>query len=176
MRNARLLDQMRYQAEHDPLTGLANQRLLNVHAAQAIARARRDNTRVGLLFLDLDDFKDVNDTLGHAEGDRLLQLVTERLRSTLREGDTVARFGGDEFVVLLPSLTDDGGTVASKIALSLADRFVIGQHDVRISTSIGAAVFPEDGDDFGELLKQADIRMYRSKVARRAGQASRVKT
>ena len=173
MRNARLLDQIRYQAEHDPLTGLANQRLLHVHAGQAIARARRDGTRVGLLFLDLDDFKDVNDTLGHAEGDRLLQLVTDRLRTTLREGDTVARFGGDEFVVLLPSLTDDGGTVAAKIALSLADRFVIGGQDVRVSTSIGTAVFPEDGDDFGELLKQADIRMYRAKIARRAGQAAR---
>jgi diguanylate cyclase (GGDEF)-like protein len=176
MRNARLLDQMRFQAEHDPLTGLANQRLLHVHATQAIARARRDGTRVGLLFLDLDDFKDVNDTLGHAEGDRLLQLVTDRLRATLRDGDTVARFGGDEFVVLLPSLTDDGSTVASKITLALADRFLIGGHDVRVSTSIGAAVFPDDGNDFGELLKQADIRMYRSKVARRAGQASRVST
>ncbi|MCU1487441.1 MAG: diguanylate cyclase with sensor [Actinomycetia bacterium] len=167
MRNARLLDQIRYQAEHDPLTGLANQRLLHVHAGQAIARARRDGTRVGLLFLDLDDFKDVNDTLGHAEGDRLLQLVTDRLRTTLREGDTVARFGGDEFVVLLPSLTDDGGTVGSKITLALADRFLLGGTDVRVSTSIGTAVFPDDGNDFGELLKQADIRMYRAKVARR---------
>jgi diguanylate cyclase (GGDEF)-like protein len=168
MRNARLLDQIRYQAEHDPLTGLANQRLLHVHAGTAIARARRDASRVGLLFLDLDDFKDVNDTLGHAEGDRLLQLVTDRLRATLREGDTVARFGGDEFVVLLPSLTDDGGTVAAKIKLALADRFVLGGTDVRVSASIGAAVFPDDGDDFGELLKQADIRMYRAKVARRS--------
>jgi diguanylate cyclase (GGDEF)-like protein len=167
MRNARLLDRMRYQAEHDPLTGLANQRLLQLHAVQAIARARRDRSRVGLLFLDLDDFKDVNDTLGHAEGDRLLRQVTERLRATLREGDVVARFGGDEFVVLLPSLTDDGSVVASKIALALADRFVIAGHDVRVSSSIGTAVFPDDGDDFGELLKQADIRMYRAKATRR---------
>jgi diguanylate cyclase (GGDEF)-like protein len=167
MRNARLVDQIRYQAEHDPLTGLANQRLLSLHANAAIERARRDVSRVGLLFLDLDDFKDVNDSQGHAEGDRLLQLVGERLRLALREGDTVARFGGDEFVVLLPSLTDDGSAVAAKITLALTDRFVVGGHDVRVTTSIGRAVFPEDGDDFGELLKQADIRMYQAKLARR---------
>ncbi|MCU1375000.1 MAG: hypothetical protein JWO68_2286 [Actinomycetia bacterium] len=176
MRNARLLDQIRYQAEHDPLTGLANQRLLSLHATEAIDRAKRDVSRVGLLFLDLDDFKDVNDNHGHAEGDQLLQLVGERLRLTLREGDTVARFGGDEFVVLLPSLTDDGSAVAAKIILALTDRFVVAGHDVRVTASIGRAVFPDDGDDFGELLKQADIRMYQAKLARRVGQDRRATT
>lgn len=174
MRNARLIDQIRFQAEHDPLTGLANQRLLAIHADQAIARAHREGARVGLLFLDLDDFKDVNDTLGHAEGDRLLQLVTDRLRGTLRESDTVARFGGDEFVVLLPAVTDDGAAVAAKIQLALKERFVIAGRHVQVTASIGRAVYPDDGADFGELLKRADIRMYEAKTARR--QSSRSST
>lgn len=176
MRNARLVDQIRFQAEHDPLTGLANQRLLADHAEQAIARARRDGARVGLLFLDLDDFKEVNDTLGHAEGDRLLQLVTERLQRTLREIDTVARFGGDEFVVLLPAVTDDGRTVADKIDLVLQERFLLGDRALQISVSIGTAMYPDDGKDFGELLRQADIRMYEAKSARHEDQERRPRT
>ena len=172
MRNARLVDQIRFQAEHDPLTGLANQRLLAIHADQAIVRAQRDGARVGLLFLDLDDFKDVNDTLGHAEGDRLLQLVTERLQGALRESDTVARFGGDEFVVLLPAVTDDGAAVAAKIELALKERFVVAERPVHVTASVGRAVYPDDGADFGELLKQADIRMYQAKIQRRQSRSS----
>jgi diguanylate cyclase (GGDEF)-like protein len=166
MRNAQLVEQIRFHAEHDPLTGASNARLLETHFRAALLRARREAAHVGVLFVDLDGFKAINDTYGHAEGDGILIAVTERLRGVLRESDTIARVGGDEFVVLLPNVNDEGATVVAKIADALQAPFLIKGELVTVDASIGAATFPLDGDDVGELLHRADVRMYEAKLAR----------
>jgi len=167
MHNARLVEQIRFQADHDPLTGLANQRLLEAHTENAIARARRERHGLTVLFLDLDHFKVVNDELGHAEGDRLLQALASRVRGVLREADTVARVGGDEFVVLLPTATDRGAAVSEKIRVALEEPIVLGDRVVHVSASIGVACYPDDGLDVDALLHRADMRMYEDKLADR---------
>ena len=159
----RILERM---AHHDELTGLPNRALLNDRLALALAQARRSGRPLGLLFLDLDGFKDINDSLGHATGDRLLQSVAQRLRGLVREGDTVARLGGDEFVVMLVNLAQAGDAVevARAIAEALARPHPVDEHRLHVTASIGVAAFPEDGDSAGALLTHADAAMYRAKA------------
>jgi len=154
-----------HRAHHDELTGLANRTLFEDRAAVAIAHARRTNGHCAVLFLDLDRFKNVNDSLGHAVGNLLLQAVAKRLRGATRADDTVARLGGDEFVVFLPELQDpaEASAVASTILDVFTEPFTVSGHRVFASPSIGIAVFPADGHDPDSLLKNADTAMYRAK-------------
>ncbi|MDP1930993.1 MAG: diguanylate cyclase [Gammaproteobacteria bacterium] len=159
--HARLL----YAAGHDPLTGLANRGLFQDRLESMLARVRREHARFALLYIDLDKFKNVNDTYGHAIGDLLLQEVAERLRACVRESDTIARVGGDEFVVLLNTivLPFHATIVARKIRAALSKVFQLQNQKLFISPSIGVAVYPEDGDDEVELLRRADEDMYSTK-------------
>ncbi|HCY61730.1 MAG TPA: diguanylate cyclase [Oxalobacteraceae bacterium] len=154
-----------HQSFHDALTGLPNRQLLVDRMKQATAHLGRKNAPVAVLFIDLDRFKDINDTLGHAAGDRLLQEVAERLGRCVREGDTVARLSGDEFVVLLAGLSDvqDAAVVADKIVTTVAAPCRISGTELRVSPSIGIAIFPGDGHDIDELLRNADTAMYHAK-------------
>ena len=154
-----------HRAHHDELTGLANRTLFADRAAVAIAHARRSGGQGAVLFLDLDRFKNVNDSLGHAVGNQLLQAVAKRLRAATRVDDTVARLGGDEFVVLLPELEDEtkAATVAATILDVFSEPFTVSGHRVFASPSIGIALFPADGTDAEALLKNADTAMYRAK-------------
>ena len=166
-------EEMENLARHDPLTGLANRRLLVEHAEHAFASARRDNERLAVLFIDLDRFKPINDNLGHAVGDLLLKAVAERIRGVIRESDTPARIGGDEFVVLLEMIQDDvdAQTVAEKIRVALNQPFeIVGhgeEHRIAVSACIGIAFYPEDGTDMIELSRHADEAMYRAKESGR---------
>ena len=164
-------ERFRHLAYHDPLTGLPNRALLNDHGVRALGRARRGRNHVAILFIDLDRFKTINDSLGHSVGDALLQEVAQRIRRTVREFDTVARMGGDEFVVLLTDLADPtaAGSVAQHILESLSKVTVIEGHPLHVTPSIGLSLFPDDGNDFDELLKYADAAMYRAKENGRNG-------
>ncbi|MES3007649.1 MAG: diguanylate cyclase [Pseudomonadota bacterium] len=159
--HARLL----YAAGHDALTGLANRALFQDRLQSIMARVRREHARFAVLYIDLDNFKDVNDAYGHGIGDQLLQEVARRLRGCIRESDTIARFGGDEFVVLLDSivLPSHAMHVARKINAALAFPFELNGQQLQVRPSIGVAVYPEDGDDATELLRHADEAMYASK-------------
>lgn len=152
-------------ANHDALTGLPNRLLLIDRLSQLLPLAKREGKRLAVMFLDLDDFKPVNDVYGHDAGDRLLKQVADRLHSVVRAGDTVSRMGGDEFVVLLADLDDQNALAAvqSKIRHALAEGISLGDQELRISASIGLAVFPDDGDTIDALLQAADKRMYSSK-------------
>jgi len=153
-------------ALHDPLTNLANRTLFNNQLEQALARSKRTGSGVAVLFLDLDDFKPVNDTLGHEAGDQLLIQVAERLRSTVRAGDTVARFGGDEFVLLLEDVSNerDVATAAAHILQALDASYLISRQAVSISASIGYShCVGEEQIEAGELIRRADMAMYRAK-------------
>ncbi|MBS0354307.1 MAG: EAL domain-containing protein [Proteobacteria bacterium] len=154
-----------YLAHYDTLTGLPNRSLWINRAEQALAFARRNHTCVGVLFLDLDNFKKVNDTLGHPTGDRLLSAAAKRLSQCLRDEDVLARLGGDEFVVLLPQLSrsEDAATVARKLIDSLLTPFDIDGQDLTVSTSIGIALAPDNGTHVDVLLKHADTAMYDAK-------------
>ncbi len=158
-------ERVMHLANHDALTGLPNRRLLIDRLGQALALAHRENHQVAVLFMDLDRFKTINDSLGHMTGDALLQNVARRLSETLREGDTVSRLGGDEFVVVLPSL--DQPKAAEKVALKLVDALAppidLGGQELRVSASIGISLFPEDGRDTETLLRNADSAMYHAK-------------
>jgi diguanylate cyclase (GGDEF)-like protein/PAS domain S-box-containing protein len=156
---------IRHQAQHDFLTNLPNRVLLNDRITQAIAAARRSDTNPVLLFLDLDKFKHINDSLGHAVGDKLLQAVSERLVHCVRTSDTVSRHGGDEFVILLADerRPQDAALAAEKILLSLSTPFLIDGQQLHTSTSIGISVFPLDGMDAADLIKNADTAMYHAK-------------
>lgn len=158
-----------YLAHHDPLTGLPNRSLLRERLEQEISRARRTEAHIGVLFLDLDRFKTINDSLGHAVGDRLLREVANRLRASLRDSDIVCRQGGDEFIVVLPDLKS--GTDAAHAARQLIDALQqpvdVGSQVIHTSTSIGIAVFPEDGHTTSALLKAADMAMYHAKESQR---------
>lgn len=153
-------------AHHDSLTGLPNRVLLDDRITQAKALAHRQGSGFALLFLDLDRFKIINDTLGHAVGDDLLRLVASRLQATLRETDTVARIGGDEFIILLANTaqSDDISLLADKIMKSLARPFQLGDHELFVTASLGGCVFPEDGPDTESMMKKADIAMYHAKA------------
>ena len=165
-------EQLQHQANHDALTGLANRSLLQDRFRETLNRARRHNHRAAVLFLDLDHFKNINDSLGHASGDLLLQAAAQRLKSHVREIDTVARFGGDEFAVLLDTIDDnqDAGAVAQKLIDALAQPFQIKDHHYYISASIGIGCYPQDGGDVDTLLKNADTAMYRAKAEGRNNQ------
>lgn len=157
---------MTHMAQHDPLTGLPNRALFYDRLQQELAHAKRDGMRLALMFLDLDRFKPVNDTLGHAVGDLLLKDVALRMVECVRQSDTVGRIGGDEFVVLLPVIKDDQDAllVALKIRHALEQPFTLpGGHTVHISCSTGIATYPEHGDDEIQLSKNADAAMYQAK-------------
>ena len=156
----------RAAAVFDPLTGLPNRTLMTEHLEQALRVARRERTLVALLFVDLDDFKEVNDSWGHAVGDALLRSVAERLSGVLRDGDGVARLSGDEFTVTLTGLRDAAyvGVVAQKVLDALTAPHDLGGRSVRVGASIGAAVFPTDAIHATELLMLADTAMYRAKL------------
>jgi diguanylate cyclase (GGDEF)-like protein/PAS domain S-box-containing protein len=158
-----------YLAQHDSLTDLPNRILLNDRLTQAISLANRHRQKLALLFLDLDRFKHINDSLGHAVGDRLLQSVAQRLSACVRSSDTVSRQGGDEFVVLLSELTraQDATVIADKILLAIATPYLIDQHELHISASIGIVTYPDDGTEAETLMKNADIAMYHAKDAGR---------
>jgi diguanylate cyclase (GGDEF)-like protein/PAS domain S-box-containing protein len=156
---------MAYQAHHDMLTGLPNRTLFNDRLEISIAHAKRNHHRLAVLFLDLDRFKWVNDTLGHIYGDELLKNVASRLKHCLREGDTLARIGGDEFTIILPEVPnkDDVPMVAQKILATLEQPFILDNREINISASIGVAIFPDHGDSIDALTKSADIAMYHVK-------------
>jgi diguanylate cyclase (GGDEF)-like protein/PAS domain S-box-containing protein len=157
--------QMTHSAQHDVVTNLPNRLLLNDRITQAIALARRQKRAIALLFLDLDRFKYINDSLGHAVGDKLLQSVSQRLLTGVRSSDTVSRQGGDEFVVLLSDVAnpEDAATSAKKILLSLNAPHSIEKQELHIDGSIGISIYPEDGEDAETLIKNADVAMYHAK-------------
>ena len=161
--------QLVFHAHHDDLTGLPNRVLLRERLQQELAHARRNGRQLALLFLDLDRFKSINDTLGHDGGDQLLCVAADRLRACVRECDTVARLGGDEFVVLLTGLENpqQAAMVAGQVLAVLTQPFHINDTECFIGVSIGVSVFPADGTEAEELLKHADIAMYRAKAAGR---------
>jgi diguanylate cyclase (GGDEF)-like protein/PAS domain S-box-containing protein len=161
----KLAVQMAHTAEHDPLTGLPNRVLFNDRVNQAIAFARRHAKRLAILFLDLDGFKHINDSLGHSSGDRLLQSVALRLVDSGRGSDTVSRVGGDEFVVLLAEVehSEDAAIAARRMLEAVARAHLVGEQEVHVSTSIGVSVYPDDGEDAVTLVKNADTAMYQAK-------------
>jgi diguanylate cyclase (GGDEF)-like protein/PAS domain S-box-containing protein len=152
-------------ARYDDLTGLPNRRLFHDRLRIALARARRTDKRMALLFVDIDHFKEVNDTLGHGVGDRLLQEVAERLAQCARRSDTVARIGGDEFVVLAEELarSEDAQLIADKIHAAVGAPLVVGEHTLNVSASVGIALFPDHGEQADQLLRLADSAMYEEK-------------
>jgi diguanylate cyclase (GGDEF)-like protein/PAS domain S-box-containing protein len=161
--------QMTHSAQHDVMTNLPNRLLLNDRITQSISLARRQSRPIAVIFLDLDRFKYINDSLGHATGDQLLQSVSRRLLANVRGSDTVSRLGGDEFVILLSEITspEDAATSAKRIVLSLsAPHFIAGQ-DLHIDGSIGISICPEDGEDAETLIKNADTAMYHAKESGR---------
>jgi diguanylate cyclase (GGDEF)-like protein/PAS domain S-box-containing protein len=159
-----------YRANYDLLTGLPNRSLLHERLEQALKQARRYDRQVVLMFVDLDRFKQVNDTLGHGFGDRLLYQAAARLEACVRDADTVARQGGDEFVVVLPNVVEerDASVVAEKIIARLAEPFDLGGNIVHIGASIGVALYPGHGDNTEELVRHADLAMYQAKIAGRS--------
>lgn len=160
---------IQYLAHFDPLTGLPNRGAWTNQARNALLSARRHGDMLGILFLDLDDFKTVNDSLGHPVGDRMLSAVARRLNECLREEDTLARVGGDEFVAMLPRIAsaEDAALVARKLIETLDAPIHVGEHELSTSVSIGIALYPADGDDIDTLLKHADTAMYGAKAAGR---------
>lgn len=163
------VDQLTRSSQLDGLTGTPNRALMHDRLEQAMALARRHGTRTAVLFIDLDAFKPVNDTLGHGVGDELLRLTARRLESVVRESDTVCRYGGDEFLVVLAEVLQaaDARMIAEKMLAAVAEPHVIQAHAVRLAASIGIALYPDDGDDVSTLIAHADAAMYRTK--RRGG-------
>lgn len=155
-----------FQAYHDLLTKLPNRALLRDRLQLAISQAKRDDESLAVMFLDLDRFKNINDTLGHMIGDELLQQVSSRLQDCIRAGDTLARFGGDEFTLMLPKLQNsrsDASKLAEKITEALKQPFNVDGHELYVSTSIGIALYPQDGSNIDSLIKHADVAMYHVK-------------
>lgn len=160
-----MTEKMAYMAQHDFLTDLPNRVLLNDRINQAIGLAARRDTSLSVLFLDLDYFKPINDTLGHATGDQLLQTVAQRLRNCVRSSDTVSRVGGDEFILLVPgdSKTESPETIARKVLETLSAPYHIAGHELILTASIGISSFPDDGTDADSLIRRADTAMYAAK-------------
>jgi diguanylate cyclase (GGDEF)-like protein/PAS domain S-box-containing protein len=153
-------------AHHDSLTGLPNRMLFNDRLAHAMQRCAREHQQLALLFIDLDRFKNVNDTLGHHVGDELLKQVSHALTANMREGDTLARLGGDEFILLLENIEGQYGTtvVAEKLMSVFEHPFLIADHELFVTCSVGISLFPSDGDDLNMLIRNADVAMYQSKA------------
>ncbi|MDD2664714.1 MAG: EAL domain-containing protein [Dechloromonas sp.] len=160
-----------YQAFHDLLTGLPNRTLFADRLDLAISQARRRQQRIGVMFLDIDRFKLINDSFGHLEGDQLLKDFAQRVRDCLRAGDTLARQGGDEFTVLLPDIAtaEDATVIARKILAELQRPFTVAERDFKATASIGVALFPEDGETSDELIRAADVAMYQTKAQGKNG-------
>lgn len=163
----RMLSRLQFMAQFDPLTGLPNRALLFDRLHIALARAKREQAQLGLLFLDLDKFKQVNDSLGHKAGDHLLQMVAQRLQGCIRESDTAARLAGDEFIVLLEDVgtAEDVAAIAEKIRSTLSQAFDLEGLAQYVLPSIGGVIYPLHGDDAQHLLQRADHAMYRAKRA-----------
>jgi diguanylate cyclase (GGDEF)-like protein len=157
--------EMEHLAYHDALTGLPNRPLFMDRLIMAVAQATRSNQKLGVFFLDLDRFKDINDSLGHSTGDTLLKAVAERIRRCVREGDTVARFGGDEFTLLIPKIDhiEDAAKIAQKILETLKIPFSVHDQELFVTTSVGISIYPSDGTDPETLVRNADSAMYRAK-------------
>lgn len=166
--SARMKERLEFLALHDPLTTLPNRSLFFDRLRTTLARARRERTRFAVLFLDLDRFKVVNDSLGHSVGDQLLRTVAQRLRQSVRQSDTLGRLGGDEFVILINGLDqpDDARVVADKVVAALSAPYELEGHTVIVSASIGIAVYPEHGEEEHELVRHADHDMYHTKGGR----------
>jgi diguanylate cyclase (GGDEF)-like protein/PAS domain S-box-containing protein len=165
MEHRQMAAQIAFQAQHDTLTQLPNRALLNERLEEAISRASRRSEHMALLFIDLDGFKQVNDTLGHGVGDELLCSITERLGRAIRSGDTLARIGGDEFALLLPDLKmgSDAAGIAEGMLNLFQTPFKLEDHEVYVTASIGIAIYPDDGLDAATLLQHSDTAMYRAK-------------
>jgi len=157
--------QLAHLAEHDPLTGLPNRLLFADRLRQAMRHSHRERRKVALLFLDLDHFKSINDSLGHATGDLILQQAARRMRTLVREGDTVARMGGDEFTVILGALTQgsDAGLIAHKVVLAFQEPFEVADRRLYVTASIGICLYPDDGEEVEALVRNADAAMYLAK-------------
>ncbi|QRG68275.1 diguanylate cyclase domain-containing protein [Brevibacillus choshinensis] len=164
-----LESRLEYLAYHDGLTGLPNRRLLSIHLQNAIAKAKANAEMVAVLFLDCDDFKQINDTLGHSTGDLFLQMLAERLTSCVREGDTVARLGGDEFIVLLTGIQSRQQVekVSKRILLALQKPWEIEENTFLCTTSMGIALYPHSATGGDQLLTNADKALYAAKAAGR---------
>ena len=164
-RNAAITNQI--LAQQDPLTGLGNRRLMTKRISAALANARRNEKAMAVVYLDLDGFKQINDTLGHSVGDALLILVARRLESVVREEDTVARVGGDEFIIALWQVanTSDVATVATKLVEIVSQPYFIEGRSVTITTSAGIGIYPDHGEDVASLMKSADAALYEAKRA-----------
>ncbi len=158
-------EKLRYQVSHDALTGLPNRILFEDRLNRAIARAGRNRYNLAVLFLDMDNFKNINDTLGHQAGDDFLKIIGERLVQSCREEDTVARLGGDEFVILIPELTEQHNLIeiTSRIQITVGKSLLFNTHELHPSVSIGVTIFPDDGDTPALLMKNADLAMYKAK-------------
>lgn len=158
-------EELLHLANHDALTGLPNRNLLNDRIQQVLLHARRDYGRAAILFIDLDRFKNINDSLGHQIGDKIILAISVRLVESLREGDTVARLGGDEFAIVLSGVEQEESiaSIAEKLLRSIGQQIVVDTHTLYVSASIGIAVYPSDGEHQDELLKNADTAMYRAK-------------
>ncbi|MBZ0095288.1 MAG: diguanylate cyclase [Sulfuricella sp.] len=163
------MERIQYLAHYDALTGLPNRRLLEDRLEQALARAKRNQRSLAVMFLDLDRFKQVNDTLGHDQGDELLKAVAQRLTAAVRQEDTVSRLGGDEFVVVLPEIASAGDAeiAAQKIVEAMRSPVKLENQELHVTTSVGLAVYPQDGGDVVSLMKNADSEMYRAKESGR---------
>lgn len=168
---AQMTEELRHMAQHDQLTGLPNRVLFSDRFEQQLAQARRHGGRFALFFLDIDDFKPINDQYGHGVGDLLLQQVAQRLQEAIRASDTVGRIGGDEFVVLMPELVgpDTAPALADKIRQAVRRPFRVDGHELAISCSLGVAIYPDDGTDETSLTRSADEAMYRAKKNRGPG-------
>jgi diguanylate cyclase (GGDEF)-like protein/PAS domain S-box-containing protein len=164
-----MAEKMAYMAQHDFLTGLANRALLTERLARAIGQAKRHKKQVALLFVDLDDFKRINDSMGHTVGDQLLKLVADRLVACVRSTDTVCRQGGDEFVILLAEVEQlqDAANVADKLLAALVVPQQVGEHELNVTLSIGISVYPDDSRDVDAVMQNADTAMYQAKASGR---------